>query len=129
MKKVNWVKKMYQQWKYSRNAKSGVGDITCDLENVPTITKESLKYALCCFITEVKKLDGNEFPPCTLYDLVICIQFYLETEGFSWRLIIDEVFKEVKFTLDNTMKERTQAAIGSKVRKAQVLNVCDEDIL
>ena len=104
---------------YSRNAKSGVGDITCDLENVTTITKESLKYALCCFITEVKKLDGNKFPPCTLYDLVICIQFYLETEGFSWRLISDEVFKEVKFTLDNTMKEWTQLQLEVKCIKSR----------
>ena len=129
MKKVNWVKNMYQEWMYSRNAKSGVNDITCDLEDVQSITQESLKYSLCHFITEIKKLDGGDFPPRTLYDLVICMQFYLEIKGFSWRLICDEVFKEVKFTLDNLMKARTERGLGTSVRKAMVLNVCDEDIL
>ena len=80
MKKVNWVTKMYQEWMYTRNASSGSDEITCDLENISSITQDSLKFALCHFITEIKKLDGSEFPPRTLYDLVICMQFYLENK-------------------------------------------------
>ena len=129
MKKVNWVKNMYQGWMYSRNASSGVNEITCDLDDIGSITQISLKYGMCHFITEMKKIDGTEFPPHTLYDLVICIQFHLETKGFSWRLISDNVFKDLKFTLDNLMKQRTEMGLGSSVRKTMALNVCDEDIL
>ena len=40
-------------------------------------------YVLVHFLTEVKKIDGSDFPGKTLYDILICVQFYLETLGFS----------------------------------------------
>ena len=104
-------------------------DIHCNLDDVNSITVESLIFALCHFITEVKKLDGSDFPPKTLYEIVVCVQFLLETEGFSWHLISDEMFKDVRFTLDNTMKERTQQGLGNNIRQAEVLSLSDEDIL
>ena len=111
MKKMSWVKNMFQEWRYYRNLSTEFSDIHCDLDNVETITVESLKFALVRFITEVKKIDGTDFPPKTLY-IVICIQFLLETEGFTWRLISDKPFTEVKFTLDNTMKKRAEEGLG-----------------
>ena len=129
MKKVNWAKGMFQEWRSHRNKKEGFSDIHCDLDNLSTINVESLIFALCRFITEVKKLDGCDFPPKTLYEILVCLQFYLETEGFSWHLISDEVFKDVKFTLDNTMKQCTEAGLGNNVRQAEVLSISDEDIL
>ena len=129
MKKVNWVKGMFQEWGYHRNMSADFSDIHCDLDDVNSITVENLIFAMCRFITEVKNLDGSDFPPKTLYEIVVCVQFYLETEGFSWRLISDELFKDVRFTLDNTMKECTQASLENNVRQAEVLSLSDEDIL
>ena len=60
---------------------------------------------------------------------MICLQFWLESNSLNWRLISDEEFKSVKFTLDNVMKERAANGIGSEVRKAQVLTFTDEDVL
>ena len=37
------------------------------------ITRESLIFAMSRFITEVKKVDGSEYPGKTLYDIVICV--------------------------------------------------------
>ena len=115
MKKVNWVKNMFQEWRYHRNLSPDFSDIHCDLENVDTITVDSVKFALCHFITEVKKIDGSDYPPKTLYEIVICFQFFLETEGFSWHLITDELFSDVKFTLDNVMKQRTEEGLANNV--------------
>ena len=103
--------------------------IECDLDDITTITQESLLFALCRFITEVKKLDGSDFPARTLYDILICVQFHLETLGFPWKLINDVAFTELKFTLDNLMKQRTSMGIGVSVKKAQVLSVTDEEYL
>ena len=77
----------------------------------------------------MKKLDGTEFPGKTLYDIVICVQFYLETLGFSWKLLNNEAFTDVKFTLDNVMKMRTAAGIGTSVKKANFMSSSNEDYL
>ena len=128
MKKIRWVPKMYREWKTFHNT-SGFDYIECDLDDVRTITKENLIFAMAHFIIEVKKIDGSNFPGKTLYDIVVCVQFHLETIGFAWKLLNDDTFKLVKFTLDNAMKLRTSQGIGVSVKRAQVLMPIDEDFL
>ena len=104
-KKIAWVTKMYHQWHAYRHH---LGLDQCDLDKKETVTRDSVIFAVCRFITEVKKVDGSDFPGKTLYELVICIQFHLETMGFLWQIINDEIFQDVKYTLDYMMKIRTQ---------------------
>ena len=84
---------------------------------------------MCRFLTEVKKMDGTNFPGKTLYDIVVCVQFHLETLGFNWKLINKGMFHDLKFTLDNLMKERTARGIGKSVKRAQILTTSDEEYL
>ena len=128
MKKVRWVTKMYRDWRSYRHS-NGFEFISCDLDDKATITQESLIFGICRFITEVKKIDGSEFPGKTLYDIVVCVQFHLESLGFNWKIVNDTVFTDLKYTLDNVMKLRTSQGIGISVRKAQVLSFTDEDLL
>ena len=79
MKKITWVFNMFQDWRNYRNSLGKFSNIACDLSDITSITEESLKFALCRFLTEVKKLDGSEFPPKTLYDIVMCV-------SSSWKL-------------------------------------------
>ena len=65
----------------------------------------------------------------TLYQIVICVQFHLESLRFMWKLLDDKEFSEFKFTLDNLMKERVSAGIGISVKKADVISLLDEDYL
>ena len=78
---------------------------------------------------EVKKIDGHDFPGKTLYHLVVCIQFHLECLGFAFKIINDPAFKDLKFTLDNTMKARVSQGIGLLVKQVQVIMATDEDLL
>ena len=120
---------MFQDWRNYRNSLPNMSKIDCDLNDLSTINEISLNYAMCHFLVEVKKLDGSDFPAKTLYEICLYVQFYLETKGFSWRRITDELFKEVKFTLDNVMQQCTADGIGIRVHHAQVLSQVDEDIL
>ena len=128
LKKVRWVQKMYHEWRSYRHS-LGLEYITCDLEDCATITGASLAFALCHYITQVKKVDGSDFPAKSLYDIVICVQFHLECLGFAFCLVNNPYFSELKYTLDNTMKERVQSGIGLSLRQAEVLSVIDEDNL
>ena len=128
MKQVRWVHKMYREWRANRHA-NGFQYIQCDLEEKATITAESLKFALCHFITEIKKLDGSDFPGKTLYHIIVCMRFHLECQGFAFKLVNDPAFKELKYTLDNTMKACTVQGIGITMKKAEVLSATDKDLL
>ena len=129
MKKVGWATRMYSQWRNSRNECSNVEFISCDLDDITSAKKASLIYAVTRFLSEIKKLDGQEYPGKTLYDILICIQFHLETKGIGWKLLNDESFADIKFTLDNLMKRRTAQGIAISVKKAQILTQTDKDLL
>ena len=129
MKKIKWVTKMYREWRNYRHSLPDMHFIECDLDDKDTITKESLMFALCRFLTEVKKVDGTNFPGKTLYEILICVQFHLETLGFAFKLLNDEHFKDVKYTLDNVMKLRTAEGVGKPVRQAEVLSESHEEYL
>ena len=115
MKKVRWVTKMYREWRNYRHSNSQLQRILCDLDDMSTINEEFLTFSVCQFFTEVKKMDGSDFPGKTLYDIIICVQFHLETLSYSWKLLNEEKFKEIRFTLDNTMKKHTSNGIGVSV--------------
>ena len=129
MKKVQWVTKMYRDWRNHRYSIPELDKIECDLDNKDSITKENLVFAMCRFITEVKKMDGSDFPGKTLYEILVCTQFHLESIGFHWKLLNEKAFSDVKFTLDNVMKLCTSQGVGVSVRKAEILKVTDEDFL
>ena len=128
-KKIKWVKNMYVDWRKYRNSISPGEIVNCDMDNVETIDESSLVFAIPRFITEVRKLDGSEFPSKTLYDIVICLQFHLETLGFTFKLLNDDTFSKIRFTLDNLMKKRVAEGVDSAVRQAQVLSFSDTDML
>ena len=129
MKKVRWVTKMYRDWRTYRDSLAKSEKIVWDLDDKNSITKESLIYAMSRFITEVKKVDGSDYPGKTLYEIVICVQFHLESIGIAWKLLNDETFKDLKYTLDNIMKQRASEGIGNVVKQADVLCLNEEDML
>ena len=128
-KKVPWVRRMFKDWKLFRNSDPTLLDVKCDLEDVTSFTREEFINTITRFLTEVKKLDGTDFPGKTLYDIVICLQFHLESAGLAWKLLSNDEFIQIRYTLDNLMKDRTARGIGVNVRKAQILNQFDEDLL
>ena len=81
---------------------------SCDLDFPSELKKEGVKESLCAFITQVKKVDGTDFPPCTLYEINVCLEMYLEMQGLTWKLLDDKEFLGLRNTLDNVMKFHTQ---------------------
>ena len=128
-KKMRWVLKMFTEWRSYHNLSASLDHVECDLHDKGLISVKSLNFAIPRFISEVKKLDGSDFPGKTLYDIVICIQFHLESIGFAWKLLNHDTFREIRFTLDNLMKLRVSQGIGTSVHQASVLSAMDEEDL
>ena len=129
MKQIHWVRKMYRNWRDHRHS-CGFDYIACDLEDKATITAESLKFALCRFIMEIKKVNGDDFLGKTLYHIVVCVAVSLGSVwALPFKVINDPAFQDLKYTLDNTMKARVSHGIGISVHKADVITATDEDLL
>lgn len=47
--------------------------------------------------------------------------------GLCYKLLNDDTFKDIKWSLDNIMKMRTSEGVGVSVRKAQILSSSDEE--
>ena len=88
-----------------------------------------MSLVLCRFVTEIQKLDGSDFPPRTLCQIIICVQFQLEKLGLMWKVLDDKELTALWFTLDNIMKRRCQDGLGNTIRQAQVLSYKDEEML
>ena len=76
-----------------------------DLDKLNQFSQSDLCYALCRFIREDKKLNGDEFPPNTVQEIVIMLQMYLHENGIYWRLLDHPQFVTLHNVIDNTMKE------------------------
>ncbi|CAC5418561.1 unnamed protein product [Mytilus coruscus] len=76
MSKIKWATTLFKQWKSTRNIRAndpnvGLSPIRVDLAEM---SLDELNYSISRFICEVRKTDGTEYPPDTLYSLVICLQ-------------------------------------------------------
>ena len=67
-KKIRWAVNMYSDWRANRLRNSIVPSeiINVNLDNVFGFAQQDLAYALSCFISEVKKIGGGDYPPNTL---------------------------------------------------------------
>ena len=127
-KKVSWAVNLFKKWWSQRVSKPGcdMRIMWGDLNNVKQISKGNLAFSLCAFISEVKKKDGTEFPGATLYQIIVCIQFFLQKHGIDWKILDDADFMRLRFTLDNVMKQWAKAGLGLK-KSAQVISVTDKE--
>ena len=58
------------------------------------------------FIQEVTKKTDEPYLRCTLYQLCMSIQKYLDLKKIPWKIVKDQEFKEVQIVLENVMKRR-----------------------
>ena len=88
-----------------------------------------LVYALKRFILEVRKKNGDIYPAETLYELVICLQMFLNCKGRSVKFIDDPEYIEVRHCLDNRMKELSREGNIQQRKKADIISVDDENLM
>ena len=123
--KMNWAVKSFIDWREERliNFNYNVAIYYSDLSDLANLKLENFREAMCYFIPEVTKSKGEGlYPGCTLYQMCMSIQKYLNVNKIPWKIIEGSEFEDVKTVLDNVMKERTALNIGVKKRKAEVIS-------
>ena len=130
--KCNWAVSAYNDWRQERletfNYDAPI--YFADLCNLDSLTKENFQHAMCRFIPEVQKRNGNgDYPAKTLYQMVVSLQKYLSVNKINWKLVEGPDFEELHTVLDNIMREHTQANIGVTPRQADVISYKAEEKL
>ena len=106
-RKMKGVLNLCSEWRNNRITNGTVCDaiLKLNLEDVSSFTESDLVSCLSYFVREIKKLDGNEYPPNTILEMIIMIQMHLNEDGIFWKLLDGEKFIQLKNVIDNTMKE------------------------
>ena len=121
---TNYCIGVWMDWTQHRLATLG--------ENIPPIeqmTLPDLEKRLSNFIFEVRKKNGDEFPPKTLHHLISGIQRHLRMNGKNVDLFKDPEFADMRVCLDSEMKRLQKSGLGSKTKKAVPLTIDEEELL
>ena len=122
--KMNWGVTAYNEWRDSRllNYNYDFGIYYADLNNLKDLNKENFVHAMCRFVPEVTRKKGEgPYPGRTLYQLVISIQKYLHVNKIHWKILEGVEFEDLRTVLDNVMRERTEANVGTVRRQADLI--------
>lgn len=69
------------------------------------LTADELNYSLCLFVKEVRKPNGSEYAPDTIYYLVLGIQEYLYENGRIDNIFTDSYYERFTDCLDEVAKK------------------------
>ena len=121
-----WCIKLWNEWKEAR-------EITSE-EKIPTdickLSPQQLQHYLSRFVLEVRRKDGTEYPPNTLYHVVCGVMRFLQQNGQPQvDFFKEQVYADFRTTLDAEMKCLQQDGIGSRKRQAEPLTEEEEDLL
>ena len=116
----NWIDERLKTYQYNYSIHSS------DLRDLNRLTKPEFAESLCSFI---RKRSGEHYPGKTLYQMIIAIQSYINSNKIPWKLIDGPEFIEVRTVLDNIMMERTEMNLGVNSRQADLITIeMEEDL-
>ena len=101
-RKVRWAVKTYSQWRLHAIDTQNFDPrlYASDVHNMNAWDKASFTFSLCKFITEVIKVNREEYPLNILKELIYCIQMYLLSHCIFWFILdrSDIVFLDVFYS-------------------------------
>ena len=129
-KKCAWAYRIFNEWLvYRNNAAKVDASKVAFVRNIMEMADWELVYALKRFILEVRKKNGDVYPAETLYELIICLQMYVNSQGRSVRFLDDVDYIEVRHCLDNRMKELSRNGNVQQRKKADIITIKDENAM
>ena len=101
-----------------------------DIKELTDMTKPELQYWMIRFVPEVRKQNGDVYPPSTLHHLCSGIMRHLRWSGQpELDIFKDAEFCDFRGTLDAEMKRLQEQGVGSVKRQAEILTEADEETL
>ena len=118
--KAKWAMKLFNDW-------LTVWRVRLDgikvLKDVNTFTKSDLDFCLQHFYCDVRKKDGQKYPPVTLKEIASMIQFdFNRSLNWSISLFLDKEFEMSRKVLDAEMRCMAREGLVKPKKKAAVIS-------
>ncbi|XP_041982765.1 zinc finger MYM-type protein 3 isoform X2 [Aricia agestis] len=97
----------WKQWVMTKNAEIEKSSLRRKpfKSEILQLTADELNYSLCLFVKEVRKPNGSEYAPDTIYYLVLGIQQYLFENGRIDNIFTDPYYEKFTDCLDEVARK------------------------
>ena len=126
---TKWAVKVWTEWATSRNKKllSDEAPFSCEIEK---LSAQLINVWLCTFVLEIRRHDGERYPPASLYQLCCGLLHHLHAAGRAEVNIFEQAeFHMFHTTLDSEMKCLSSTGQYIHKRQAEPITVKDESLL
>ena len=126
---TKWAVKVWKEWATSRNKKllSDEAPFSCEIEK---LSAQLINFWLCRFVLEIRRRDGERYPPTSLYQLCCGLLRHLRAAGRAEVNIFEQAeFHMFRTTLDSEMKRLSSTGQYIHNRQAEPITVEDESLL
>ena len=124
-KSTIWSLNLWEEWKESRK---GMG-----AEYPPTpphfLSASKLNDWMCKFILEVRRKDGAEYPPNSLYQIACGIMRHVRMYEPAVNFFTQPEFDTFRRVIDSEMKRLKSTGKGVIVKRAESIDIKEEEIL
>ena len=125
-KSTNWAVKIWREWTTHRRKH-------CYAVNCPPhillSTRHQLNRWLSKFVLEVRRQDGEPYPPQTLYQICCGLQRYVRELHPDFNFMKDPQLAGFQRTLDGEMNRLRSVGLGANRRQAEPIQVFEENVL
>ena len=125
-KNTEWVVCNFEAWRKARNKKF---EEQCSSNILSSTDMKELCDWLCKYIAEIRKTDGTEHTPRSLYFLLAGLQRHIRQLNPSKELSIfhDVEFKPLKNICDSVFRRLHVKGIGTETKATAVVTAKEED--
>ena len=126
-KKVRWALNILKEWQNETLNDESRLHMYGDMETSPALTiNNELKHFIC----EIRKKNGSRYPPKTLYDLIVMLNYYLTKEvRRDLNIMKDKEFLETRMALNAAMSESADTSLVAGSNASEPIPNDEEDLL
>ena len=125
--KVGWAVRLFREWHSDWKIRMD-DEVLKVYKDVEDMDCSDLNHCLIHFLPEIRKRNGDKYPPRTQKELVAGIQHYFNyslDQNFS--IFVDKEFKETREILDVCMKKSAAEGFTKPVKRAAAITLEDEE--
>ena len=129
-KNTMWAWRVFAEWRAERNKNPENDPCPMDLFENPDIPR--LNNWLARFIAEVRRQDGNPYPPKTIHQILAALQWKMLDEHPDFPKFLDSkqwVYHDFIRTCDSVYHELHSQGVGTDVRHTPTFTSDDKDTL
>ena len=119
-KNTNWAVKVWRDWRGHRLQMCN-STLDCPPHRLLCSNSE-LDYWLSKFVLEARRLDGQPYPPRTMYGIVCSIMRYVRELRPQINFFKDADFAGFQKTMDGEMKRLRSLGLGVKPKRAEPIS-------